>query len=78
MNPSQVAEVVSKLKAKNMNLIQVIQEKDNLIIMLNKKIAELNNLIQEKKGDKETKELLNTLDNQNVKYTYTGNFIIYE
>ena len=48
MNPSQVAEVVSKLKAKNINLIQVIQEKDNLIIMLNKKIAELNNLIQDK------------------------------
>ena len=71
MNPSQVAEIVSQLKMKNANLINIIQEKDNLIVALNKKITEKDN-------DKEIKEILNKLDSQNTKYTYTGNFIIYE
>jgi len=71
MNPSQVAEIVSQLKMKNANLISIIQEKDNLIVALNKKITEKDN-------DKEIKEILNKLDSQNTKYTYTGNFIIYE
>ena len=92
MNPSQVAEIVSQLKMKNANLINIIQEKDNLIVALNKKITEKDNLIQEKDNliqekdnviqekdnDKEVKEILNKLDSQNTKYTYTGNFIIYE
>jgi hypothetical protein len=71
MNPSQVAEIVSQFKMKNANLINIIQEKDNLIVALNKKITEKDN-------DKEIKEILNKLDSQNTKYTYTGNFIIYE
>ena len=106
MNPSRVAEIVSQLKMKNANLINIIQEKDNLIVALNKKITEKenviqekenviqekenviqekenviqekDNLIQEKDNDKEVKEILNKLDSQNTKYTYTGNFIIYE